>query len=151
MQDIRILTVYKKLHTSVIIFSNQRCMLSWPSDIYKGTQRTIILVVVIVQLLSRIWFFCDPWTRAHQAPLSMEFPRQKYWNGLPFPSPGDLLDLEIESESPALQADSLPLSHLGNSLIQLKPHSSFMQLLTLSSKKNTRAYEMKNICLVIQP
>ena len=33
-----------------------------------------------------------PWTVAHQAPLSMGFSRQEYWNGLPFPSPGDLPD-----------------------------------------------------------
>ena len=31
-----------------------------------------------------------PWTVAHRAPLSMEFPRQEYWSGLPFPSLGDL-------------------------------------------------------------
>jgi len=37
-----------------------------------------------------------PWTVAHQAPLSMEFSRQEYWSGLPFPSPGDLTDPEIE-------------------------------------------------------
>ena len=52
---------------------------------------------------------CDPWTLAHQAPLSMEFSRQEYWNGLPFPSPGDLPNLETEPRSPALQADSLPV------------------------------------------
>ena len=34
----------------------------------------------------------SPWTIAHQAPLSMEFSRQEYWSGLPFPSPGDLPD-----------------------------------------------------------
>ena len=51
---------------------------------------------------------CYPWTVVHQAPLSMEFSRQDYWSGLPFPSPGDLLNPEIESRSPALQADSLP-------------------------------------------
>ena len=33
---------------------------------------------------------CDPWTITHQDPVSMGFPRQAYWNGLPFPSPGDL-------------------------------------------------------------
>ncbi|CAN0554671.1 unnamed protein product, partial [Rangifer tarandus platyrhynchus] len=49
----------------------------------------------------------------HQAPLSMGFPRQEYWSGLPFPSPGDLPDLGIKLASPALQADSLPLSLLG--------------------------------------
>ena len=44
----------------------------------------------------------------------MGFPRQEYWNGLPFPSPGDLPDPGTEPASPALQADSLPLSHLGS-------------------------------------
>ena len=49
-----------------------------------------------------------PRTGAHQAPLSMELTRQEYWNGLPFPSPGDLPDPGIKSRSPVLQADSLP-------------------------------------------
>ena len=48
-----------------------------------------------------------PWTAAHQAPLSMDFSRQEYWGGLPFPSPGDLPDPGIEPVSPTLQADSL--------------------------------------------
>ena len=48
------------------------------------------------------------WTIACQAPLSMGFLRQEYWNGLPFPFPWDLLDLGIEPRSPALQADDLP-------------------------------------------
>ena len=46
-----------------------------------------------------------PWTVAGQAPLSMGFSRQEYWNGLPFPSPGDLPKPGIEPmslESPAL-------------------------------------------------
>ena len=43
-----------------------------------------------------------PWTVANQAPLSMGFPRQEYWIGLPFPSPGDLSDLGIKLESSAL-------------------------------------------------
>ena len=47
-------------------------------------------------------------TVAHQAPLFMGFPRQEYWSGLPFPSPGDLPDPGIEPRSPALQMDSLP-------------------------------------------
>ena len=45
---------------------------------------------------------------AHSAPLSMEFSRQEYWRGLPFPSPGDLSEPRIKPGSPALQADSLP-------------------------------------------
>ena len=45
---------------------------------------------------------------AYQAPPSMEFSRQEYWSGLPFPSPGDLPNLGIEPASSALQADTLP-------------------------------------------
>ena len=40
------------------------------------------------QSLSHVWLFAIPWTIACQAPLSMEFSRQKYWSGWPFPSPG---------------------------------------------------------------
>ena len=54
-----------------------------------------------------MWLFVTLWTVAHQAPLSMEFSRQVYWNGLPFPTPGDLPDPGIEPGSPALQEDSL--------------------------------------------
>ena len=50
---------------------------------------------------------CDPWTVALQVPLSMGFPRQEYWSGLPLPSPGNLPSPGIEFRSPALQADSL--------------------------------------------
>ena len=46
-------------------------------------------------------FSATPWTVAHQAPMSMELLRQKYWSGLPFPSPGDLPDPGIELSSPA--------------------------------------------------
>ena len=55
--------------------------------------------------------FATPWTIACQTPLSMGFPRQQYWGKLPFPSPGDLPNPGIESTSPSLAADSLPLSH----------------------------------------
>ena len=62
---------------------------------------------VCAHSLSRVQFFVTLWTVAHQAPLSMEFSRQVYWNGLPFPTPGDLPDPGIEPGSPALQEDSL--------------------------------------------
>ena len=55
--------------------------------------------------------FATPWTVARQAPLSLGFPRQEYWSGLPFPLPGDLPNPGIEPEvpvSPVLQVDSLP-------------------------------------------
>ena len=50
---------------------------------------------------SLLWF---PWTVAYQAPLSMGFPRPEYWNGLPFPPPGDLPDPEMELTSPVTPA-----------------------------------------------
>ena len=55
--------------------------------------------------------FATLWTAAPEAPLSMGFPRQKYWGGLPFPLPADLPNPGIKPTSPALQVDSLPLSH----------------------------------------
>ena len=51
-----------------------------------------------------------PWTVACQAPLPMGFPGQEYWNGLPFPSPGDLPNLGMELESLAIYSPAL-LSH----------------------------------------
>ena len=59
-----------------------------------------------------------PWTVASEAPLSMGFSRQEYWRGLPFPSPGDLPDSEIEPWSPASQADSLPAELEGSPFIR---------------------------------
>ena len=55
-----------------------------------------------------------PWTAAHQAPLSIGSSRQEYWRGLPFPFPGGLPNPGIKARSPALQANSLPVSQQGN-------------------------------------
>ena len=66
------------------------------------------LVIEVVKSLSHVRLFVTPWTVAHQTPPSMEFSRQEYWSGLPFPSPGDLSDPGIELWSPALRADALP-------------------------------------------
>ena len=60
-----------------------------------------------MKLLSRIRLFATLWTVAYQASLSMEFPRQEYWSGLPFPSPGGLPNPGIEPGSPASEADAL--------------------------------------------
>ena len=57
--------------------------------------------------LSHVQLSVTPWTLGHQAPLSMGFSRQKYWSGLPFPSPGDLPDPGIKPRSSALQAAPL--------------------------------------------
>ena len=68
----------------------------------------------MVKPLSRVRLFVTPQIVAHQAPRSMGFPRQEYWSGLPFPSPGDLPDPEIKPVSSASQVDSLLLSHRGS-------------------------------------
>ena len=89
-----------------------------PSQIYDG-----VLVLEFteneekekkVKSLSRVRLFAISWTVAYQAPLPMEFSRQEYWSGLPFPFPGDLPNPGIEPGSPALQAGTLPLSHQGS-------------------------------------
>ena len=61
-----------------------------------------------MKLLSLVRLSAAPWTVDYQAPLSMRFSRQEYWNGLPFPSPVDLSNPGTEPRSPALQADALP-------------------------------------------
>ena len=47
---------------------------------------------VKVKSPSCVWLLATPWTAAHQAPLSIGFPKQEYWSGLPFPSTGDIHD-----------------------------------------------------------
>ena len=54
-----------------------------------------------------MWHFATPWAVVCQVPLSIEFSRQEYWNGLPFPFPGNLPDPGIKPRFPPLQADSL--------------------------------------------
>ena len=68
--------------------------------------------------LGCVQLFVTPWIVAHQAPLSMEFSRQAYWSGLPFPSPWDLPDPGIEPGAPALQATRE--AQIGYILIQNK-------------------------------
>ena len=72
--------------------------------------------------------------------LSMEFSRQEYWSGLPFPSPGDLPGPGIKSGSPALQADSLTPELPGKpGMNDIKPDNNlhiFLHSFTLSSDKD---------------
>ena len=81
---------------------------------------------VKVKSLSHVWLFATPWTVAHQARLSIEFSRQEYWSGLPFPSPGDLPDAGIEPRFPALQADTLPSEPPGKPIKSLSNVSSVL-------------------------
>ena len=72
---------------------------------------------------------CDPMDCGPPGSSVHGIPRQEYWSGLPFPSPGDLPDPGIEPRSPALQADSLPPSRgwgaapgKGKSGVWIPPH-----------------------------
>ena len=66
-----------------------------------------------VKSLGPVRLFVTPWMVTYRAPRSMGFSWQEYWNGLPFPSPGDLPNPGIEPRSPALQTDALPSEPLG--------------------------------------
>ena len=69
-----------------------------------------MLFLVCAQLLSCVQLFVTPRTGAHQDPLSRVFPRQEYWNVLPFPPPVYFHYPRIKPVSPALQVD--PLEYL---------------------------------------
>ena len=92
------------------------------------TAQTLIyryLSTCVFSCFSCVRLFATPWTVAFQAPLSMGFSKQEHCSGLLCPPPGNLPDPGIEPMSPALQADSLPLSHSGNPdiyLILIKTH-----------------------------
>ena len=71
-----------------------------------------VLSWLVVQLLSHVQLFVTPWN-----PMCPWDFRQEYWSGLPFPSPRGLPDPGTKPASPALQADSFPLSHQGSPVI----------------------------------
>ena len=64
----------------------------------------VYIIVFTFSCFVIVQIFATPWTVAHQVPLSMGFSRQEYWNGLPFPPPGDLPDSGIELTSLASPA-----------------------------------------------
>ena len=89
--------------------------------------RTLVklLMFYLMSVLSHVQLFATRWTVAHKAPRSVKFFRQKFWSGLPFPTPGYLSDPGIETVSPALPAlagDSLPRCRLGS------PHTTTTRL-----------------------
>ena len=85
-------------------------LLSWHAFHFQngGVRELEFILHEWVKSLSHVGLFATPWTVAYQVPPSMGFSRQECWSGLPFPSPGDLLDPGIEPGSPTLQADALP-------------------------------------------
>ena len=63
-----------------------------------------VVTALVAQSCLTLW---TPWTVARQSPMSMEFSRQEYSNGIPLLSPRDLLDPSIEPGPPTLPVDSL--------------------------------------------
>ena len=86
-----------------------------------------------VKLFSHVQLFATPWTVAYQAPPSMEFFRQEYWSGLPFPSPGIFLT----------QGYNPGLPHYRQTLYRLSPQGSAKYLIIVPSYlKNTLIYQL---------
>ena len=85
------------------------------------------ILKVKVKSLSRVRLFAGPWTVAHQAPPSMDFSRQEYWSGLPFPSPGDLPYPGIFPT----QGSNLGLPHCRQMLYRLSHQGSRNSILNL--------------------
>ena len=89
------------------------CSVTWPKGLDAGARMLLpphnnlpmsIMLFVCAQWLSHVQVFATPWTVAHQVLLSMGFPRQEYWSGLPFPPPEDLPKPGIKPMSPAAPA-----------------------------------------------
>ena len=94
---------------------------------------------------SLVRLFVTPWAVARQTPLSIRFSRQEYWSGLLCPPPGDLPDLGIKiasSVAPALQADSLLLSHLRSPHNLKSPKKERQRDLDILSRESHRRREM---------
>ena len=70
--------------------------------------------------------FATPWTVACQVPLSMGFPRQEHWSGLPFLSPAEIPDPGIEPVSPALANEFLTTDPPGKSMIANTIHQKVL-------------------------
>ena len=93
------------------------------------------VLCIVTRALSHVKLFATPWAVLCQAPLSMEFSKQEHGSGLPFPPPGDL---------PNLEADSLPLSHLG-SPVQYKILSSSPDFYLLDASSTLPVVTTKNV------
>ena len=125
-------TIRIRVHAEYVSEANERCEHSylWEYCLHVKlcvTQMNYCSIAVVLVPLSNS--FVTPWTVACQAPLTMGFSRQEYWSGLSFPSPGDLPNPGIGPMSLELQADSIPLSHLGSPPKYNNPKNLRMYLL----------------------
>ena len=98
-----------------ILYCHQKCMkvLISPNP-YQHLLLSVFWIIAILCCCLVTKSLATPWTVAHQASLSMGFPRQEYWTRLPFPSPGEPPDPEIEPVSPALASGFFTTEPPGN-------------------------------------
>ena len=102
--------------TSTKITADGDCSHEIKRRLFLG-RKVMTILKVKVKSLSRVQLFGTSWTVVYQVSPSMGSSRQKYWSGLPFPSPGDLPNPGIEPGCPALQADALPAEPTGKSYL----------------------------------
>ena len=90
--------------------------------------------------------FMTPWAVARQAPLSMGFPRQEYWGGLPLPAPGDLPDPGIEPGSPILSGGFSSIWATREAPVCILAHSYFCQVQTWNSHMGSLSALLQPAC-----
>ena len=93
-RDLLVKCALCSIFSSIRIVFLHLCGISFCGDMEELTQSSVCVCVCVC--LSCVQLFATSYTVARQAPLSMEFSRQEYWSGLPFPSPGDLPDPRIK-------------------------------------------------------
>ena len=91
--SLREIEIFLKFQESQVLYFKSAIYVIWIN---------IICAWVKVKSLSHVQLFSTPWTVAYQAPPSMGFSKQECWSGLPFPSPGNLPNPEIEPGSSTL-------------------------------------------------
>ena len=92
---------------------------------------------------------CNPWTVAHQVPLSMGFPKQEYWSGLPFPSPGDLHTPGMKPASPALADRFFITESPGAPIFNLVIHYSIERIITMKSNSSITILKFPKIKIIV--
>ena len=112
---------------------------------YKNIFNKCTRIDILCQSLCHVRLFATPWTTACQASLSIEFSRQEYWSGLPFPPPEELRNPGIEPQSPLSQADSSLFELQGSLLSSL----DIRQVLYNTCNNNNKRETTKNKGLLL--
>ena len=139
------------LYLLLINFTHFACINSFYH--HNNSKKQVLLVSIYILWNQRTQLcltLCDPMDCSPQAPLSMEFSRQEYWSGLPFPPPGDLPNPGIEPRSPTLQADSFPTEPPGKPLtyiiILFNPYkNSAVWVLSLFNRWELKVKDWQNL------